>query len=58
VFRVREFFGAIRPLEGQTLCWLAPEAAEAEAFLPADRELIDLLRLEAASRLPNANADS
>ncbi|MGE4555774.1 MAG: (deoxy)nucleoside triphosphate pyrophosphohydrolase [Desulfovibrionaceae bacterium] len=58
VFRVREFSGAIKPLEGQSLCWLAPEAAEPEAFLPADRELVDLLRREATSRIPNVDAGS
>jgi 8-oxo-dGTP diphosphatase len=46
VFRVREYAGAVRPLEGQTLCWLAPETADPEVFLPADRELVELLRGE------------
>ncbi len=59
VFRVREFTGAVRPLEGQTLRWLAPETADPAAFLPADRELVDLLRREAAHSLDSdAEADS
>ena len=42
-FSVKSFSGTPTPMEGQTFTWLNPEKADPEAFLPADRDILNHL---------------
>jgi len=49
-YEVQGFTGAVQPLDGQRLKWVAPAALDAEDILEADRPFIDALQRAASQR--------
>lgn len=49
-YEVRGFTGAVQPLDGQRLKWVAPAALDAEDILEADRPFIEALQRETSPR--------
>ncbi|WP_457570773.1 (deoxy)nucleoside triphosphate pyrophosphohydrolase [Desulfovulcanus sp.] len=45
-FIVFEFSGQPKPMEGQNIFWASPKNLDEEKFLPADRDILMLLREE------------
>ncbi|MFN5009619.1 MAG: (deoxy)nucleoside triphosphate pyrophosphohydrolase [Gammaproteobacteria bacterium] len=49
-YEVQGFTGAVQPLDGQRLKWVAPAALDAEDILEADRPFIEALQRETSPR--------
>lgn len=49
-YEVQCFTGAVQPLDGQRLKWVAPAALDAEDILEADRPFIEALQRETSPR--------